>query len=511
MEDIMGVTQFNKTAKNAMWRNAVWPESPDRTDSVFDRRAPFRKLRVMIDSELFDESTTSDMRGTPTKGLLLRSLLYNDLIELYRYTETPPASVEPIETGNPNIEPTYEGYAVLYPQKSNGLCPVTYALDDKNASYSGVMGDLYTAARDDATDKTYTGDDAADKRQADAIAVQVADDCIDADIYITTRPYLYAPSRRIAAGRAITICQPDDAISAVSLYLRAQREFIIPTGQKKFRYHLNRGMFYWVGMRELVPETWRWFSACVHHSSGTKDDKLMYLASAVMSRMQRSLELRDQIHIGINSKTNNDINDDVLGTFDNTLMTLMGAIDASARGAHYVLGMNPAKAHNAAWQRDWIKDVAKLDANLAAAVAKGSDNAHRLTVLTKLRNSIHGEAIKGITKQSGNKTETILGLPKDDEADILLSMDALGGRDAWGVKPLGANLNEVNPATLVDKLFEEVVILVNDLMRATPVEKLSHVQAANLTNMPPPPKDNHPTSDTFSEWNRLTIRWQLGF
>ena len=71
----MGITQFNKIANSGRWHTAEWPESPDKTDSVFDRRASLRILRVMIDADLLDESSNVDMKGTPTKGILLKSLL----------------------------------------------------------------------------------------------------------------------------------------------------------------------------------------------------------------------------------------------------------------------------------------------------------------------------------------------------------------------------------------------------------------------------------------------------
>lgn len=502
----MGIKQFNKEQRSRPYRKAHWSESPETTKDVFDGRKPLRNLMVMIDHELLDESD-GKMPDKPTKDILLKSLLYNDLVECYRYVEdTPPPSAQIVEFAY-KTEPAYVGYVVLYTDNSKGFWPVTYARNDKSLSSSAITGNLYQIARDDVRDKTYLSVDAANKRQADTLALQVAQEALETDIYITRRPYLHSGSG-IVHGRSVTVCTPEDAITLVSLYLRAQQEFIIPTGQKKFTMTLNRGLFYWVGTRELLPAGWRWFSACVYHSSGTKNDKLTYLGGATLSRVQRALEFRDEVHMAISSQTNNDINDNALGGIDSVLMLLMGAVDASARVVHYVLGLDDTKSYNAAWQKDsWLKQVKAIDAKLVDVVAKNTDGWYALTILSKLRNSIHGEPIRGMTKQDSSKTETVIALPSDDEAMILRAMDALGGRDVWGVKQLTANFNEVNPGILVDKLFEEVAKLLNDIMKNTPVEKLSYIEKAKKTNSPP---DDKP-GDPFSEWNRTTIRWQLGF
>lgn len=226
-----------------------------------------------------------------------------------------------------------------------------------------------------------------------------------------------------------------------------------------------------------------------------------------MSRMQRALELRDQVHMAIDSETNNDINDDALGALDNFLICLMGAMDASASVAHYTLGLQ-VKERDAAWQNDgWLKQVSGVCPELANIFAKGSDNRHTLTILSNMRNSIHGEPIHGITKQDSDKTETIIALPKDKEEIVLRSMNALGGHASWGVNQLTKNFNEVNPGILVDRIFEEVVALLNDIMKSTPIDRLSHIEKANKSNKLPDDKFGEP----FSEWNRTTIRWQLGF
>lgn len=503
----MGIQKFDKTNRSLPRRKAHWPDSPETTESVFDRRQPLRKLRVMIDHEIFDEDTKRDVTKAPTKEILLRSLLYNDTVELFRYVvDTPPESAQKVQIRD-YLEPAYVGYVVLHTDTSRGFWPVSHSLTEKTMTSSSLRGNMYEAAFNDESNRIYTGKDAADRRKTDMLALQVAQECLEADIYITRRPYLLDGSP-IVRGRGVTVCTPEDAISAVGLYLRAQYEFVIPTGEKKFTMTLNRGLFFWVGTRELLPEGWRWFSACVHHSKGAKDDKLQYLGGATLSRVQRALELRDQVYTALNSVANNDINDEALGIFDNVLTVLMGAVDATARVAHCVGGLDDAKANQAGWQREgWLKKLEKVSPELKKIIEPGTHNWHRLVILSKLRNSIHGEPIRAMTKQDSEKSETIIALPSDDEKDILASMDALGGRDAWGVKPLTFNFNEVQPGVLVDKLFEEVLTLLNDIMKNTPVENLDHLDDSSILTGPP---NADKPGDPFSEWHRKTIGWQLG-
>lgn len=462
----------------------------------------------MIDHELLDEDDTVDIPKSPTKEVLLKSLLYNDTIELYRYAvDNPPETAQKVEFRY-KTEPAYVGYAVLYTDISRGFWPVSYSLSEKTLTSSALRGNMYEIAYKDEADRTYLGKDAGDKRQADVLALQVAQESLEADVYITRRPYLHGGSS-VARSHGVTVCTPENAISALSLYLRAQYEFIIPTGEKKFTMTLNRGLFYWVGTRELLPEGWRWFSACVYHSKGVGNDRLQYLGGATLSRVQRALELRDQVHMALNSVTNNDINDEALGTLDNVLTVLMGAVDATARVAHYVIGLDESKAYESGWQRKtWLKELAKECPQLAKVAKADSPGWHTLIILSRLRNSIHGEPIHVMTKQDSQKSETIIGLPSDDEQGILDSMDALGGRDIWGVKQLTPNLNEIKPGVLVDKLFEEVVVLLNNIMKNTPVETLDHLDDTHRHTGPP---NENKSGDPFSEWNRKTIRWQLGF
>jgi len=133
------------------------------------------------------------------------------------------------------------------------------------------------------------------------------------------------------------------------LYLRSQGTFLIGKDPgSKSTYSFNQGLYYWVGTRELLPEGWRWFKACVDHDSAAQGPSdLIYLGGAVFQRVARVLRARDDLQRAMNQAQDNDVADDALTALDTCLVFLMGAIDAAARVAHAVLGLPAADSYNA--------------------------------------------------------------------------------------------------------------------------------------------------------------------
>ena len=508
------IGQFNKRVSHRKMREAQWPESASDIDEVFEPRRPYRMLNVLVDAQLL--ASEYGEVDKISKDLLLFSLLNNDLIQCYRYADDgPPADLKPLafEGYDWLKDKVYKGWAVAYPFQDDGqFWPVTFATEDTSFTRSAIIGNAIQVAEEDRLSRSYPGlsdEERSKKRKLDMLAHEVAEQAVQADLFITDREYLFEESR-FRNSRGLTVCTVEEAITLLSLYLRAQGEYMIPSGHPKIHYRFNRGLFYWVGTREVLSESWRWFSACVYHSSGSGNDKLLGLGGSVLSRVQRAIEARDRVHIALNRTTNNDINDDALGNLDHVLMLLMGAVDASARVAHYVLALTSEEEY-AAWQKEkWVKEVAKKSPKLAQLFVKGSRHRNSLEILRLLRNSVHGEALRGATLQTEGKTDTIVVLPKRDEANILASMDKLGGKAEWGYEPFAPGVGHIRPGLLVDKLIDEIIVLLNDVLRETPVEILPKIEKANLANKPPEPKAKGRMDDTFSEWNRLAIRWQLG-
>jgi hypothetical protein len=120
-----------------------------------------------------------------------------------------------------------------------------------------------------------------------------------------------------------------------------------------------------------------------------------------------------------------------------------------------------------------------------------------LIILTGLRNTIHSEMIRATMQQSGRNRDASIRLPDDDQQKILDAMDAMGGRTTWGVRTEPDGSEVVDPGLFVERLFPEVLTLLNAVMEHTP------------GGGGPRPQGQGPR--WYNERNRLSIRWQLGF
>lgn len=488
-------------------RSYEWVETEEEPEDLFLPRPSLRKLKVVIDYDLIEN--LSDIFD---KSFLLKGLLDHKFIEYYKYSDKGPyGDALQVEKNTGYYEDllAYKDWINVSVKPHEGHLPVVYAKDER-ITYSSIFFDGPEIAFRDESSKAYlhlNENEGSIHRRNDMIALSVANQVINADIFITNREYLYSSSNLVKNNNSVTLCTVEEAIPLISLYLRAQNVFIKPTGYANFIFSYGKWGFYWVGTRELLPEAWRWFSACVHNSSTTKDDTLTLLGGSLLNRVCRALQSRDKVHIAVNKATTTDSIEDALNSLDTTLTLLMGAVDVTARVVHLILKM-PNKPYEAAWQKDkWYSNVCSIEPNLTSLFPGNSVNDNTLTILRLLRNSVHGTALQGITTVFGmDQKRMMVMIPKDDESHIIQAMESMGGKENWGFKPIIPGRTYIEPEVLVDRLFEYVVKMLNSILKETPVERLNFVGKL-LTD--PPIRDNG--FDNFSEDSRKNIRWQLGF
>jgi len=457
----------------------------------------------MVDPELMSPAGFSLSRE-----FLLVSLLNHPYVKLFRYRDVG-------STTDSNLQPSGDsaklaGWATIDGKDGDGR-PQALITDDQTASYVWMPGNTGEYGRQHTNARAYPElgpDSAAARRERDGLALQVAA-AAAADIFITNRQYLFELPDSLKLG--VTICNPEDALALIALYLREQNEFVVWRRSDGVTFYLGGELYYWVGVRELLPASWRWYTACIQESSASNDAKLKDLAESLPIRVQRGLQARDRFHLAFNRPQDVETSRQVLAELDTMLVLLMSAVDITARVAHHVLSLPPNNAYRAGWQSNqWLTAVRNADANLAGLYSTNSNNSHALTILRLLRNTVHGQAIRSMpTRLSGGSIQTEIQLPTDEENDILTSMDALGGRATWGARAAnGGTL--IDPSTLIERLWPQVLRLLNETMDATPVERLSNVQLTAADRVPPPDSTDG-TPGTFDKLNRESIRWQLGF
>ncbi len=93
----------------------------------------------------------------------------------------------------------------------------------------------------------------------------------------------------------------------------------------------------------------------------------------------------------------------------------------------------------ASWLRkEWIRSLSKANPELHSLVAEGTEGHAALLILSRLRNSVHGEFLSPAISMKDRVNETVVRLPRSSQQDILDAVDQLGGREYWDIKKCDA-------------------------------------------------------------------------
>lgn len=474
----------------------------DRRDweRLFPAVRELRPMRIVLDVAALDPG------DAPTE-LLLALSNRPGVLGLRIGDEGPPSSVRRVTP--PRSGSSYPvGWIEVEPAPDPGFTThsVTWATDD-GVTRSAIGGNGVVFAGQDVGSPAYVhlpAEDAATRRRAD-MTVLLAADATLADVLVTERPYLL--ERRTGLAPGVAVATPRDALGLVGLYLRHKGDFVVaadPDGLGALR--LGKGLYNWVGARELLTAGWRWFSSCVSARDPEVADALTRLGGTCLQRVARTLHARDDVLVALNQRQNHDRADDVAAGLDTCLVFLMGSVDAAARVAHLALALN-RPAFEAGWQRSgWLSAVRKACPQLADVVADGTPQAHALTVLRLLRNSIHDEGMSTLASvDSRRREETLLRLPPAAVDQLLVAMDALGGRGGWGVRDVLQSTGSIyaDPGTLLEQTLTHTVELLNHLMEHTTFATVTDAEPGLVA---PPDEDD----SVFNPTIRRNVRLLLG-
>lgn len=465
---------------------------------LFRSGPSLRPMVVLVDADLVDPPAFGPDTRTRSQQLLAE-LLTLDTVEVHRYADGGPPPGTP--SSSTPFGKVFPGWAVVTERESQHW-DVVHGTAERQ-THSGVIGNAVDLDVLDSRTTAYNDQsvvEAAARRRADRLAAQVAVQALQADLFITERPYLHEASWPIA--RDTALCNVYDSLALIGLYLRTQGVYRIA-----HNYKFNRGLFTWVATRELLPSAWRWFTGIVRSGTAIGDDRLIILGGSLLQRFERALVGRDAVLVALNQQQDNDVRDDALSALDDVAYRLMGAFDVLARVAHRVCGLS-GKERNAAWQsQNWLNDLAAIAPDLADVMHPDKQGAKVLTIVRLLRNTIHGEALKGLhVQESGKPARSLVALSAEDEADIVDAIDSLGGRANWGVEEMLPGRFHVDPGVLVEELFVQVIPLLNELMDHTPIESLPEASLTAADLGPPAGRDS-----PFNETCRFSIRKQYGF
>lgn len=486
-------------------RSGSEKKEPGKTgNAVFRQRVTMRPMRVMIDADIVNRAVKDEQVE------YLLELLDDNQIECFQFAdEGPPPDVPRlhvnddwmiadawVETG-PGLWPHVLGVVVGQGEKSwkTGIW-----LEDPHFNLLRVAKtpDAYRDLSDSSV-----------KMRADLIALLIADQ-IEADLFITRRPFLLDDEFRLA--RFATIVHPYDAVPIVGLYLRTQNRYVV----RRSQYVVNfletppRWFFFWAAAHHVLPASRTWSSVDAMQVNSDEDDGLSHLAASLHQKVAGVLDARDRLLKVLSVPQGNQSGEDALTLLTQICLWLMGAFDVAAVVTDRCLGLN-TKEQQIAWQReDWQEKVAKIDPALAALVKPHSEGAHLLTIVKELRNSIHGEALSASGYQEGTNgsEESLVGIPKSRETALLAAIDALGGRERWGAKLLPSVGLSLLPGEFLEELVTRAFGLLDSIMMATAAPRLpsANVSADEDRSEFDGRYPYHPMGERAG--NR--IRWQLG-
>lgn len=481
---------------------------------LLDSTPSLRRMRVLVDYDVLDLDAVSD--GQSHAGLLA-GLLKHESIGAWTHADggpPPHVTVEESPYGGGIGVPV--GWITVLPvrdearsvEEQSGISHLLYWREGESWRMSTVyQGELDRVALSARLANAGLLPDAAmrEDQRRDAVAAFCAQG-IEADLCITKRPLLLNLNQTVTD--AVNFATPEQALPLVSLYLRSQGVFLVtkaPNQRISFESSVNRGLFYLVGAIELLPEASRWSGAWGKHDHSTEEE-LIYLRSSVLRRVARILQYRDDLFRTLNKPVNNDHADDIVATLESCLLLLMGAVDATARVTHRVLGI---KGHlsSAGWQKpNWVDLVSKEGSGLASVVAPGTPGSDALTILSLLRNTIHSSSLPAMhstqaTRSAVTRDETLVRTPRESRGRLQAAIDRLGGSTFWGLTQVAPNDVHAEPGILLERLLPAILRLLNDLMAATPVEsRLGFTHVVNRADEQEP----------FDQWTRQSVRWQLG-
>ena len=486
--------RFRQVSRNGAFQRAAVPAGKDCGTGVFDGRSPLGLLSVVI-----DEAGLTDDRSPAER--LVRGLCSSELVARWFWdgttSEVQGEDLEELALAEPGL--------IRVGPRRDGVRQVTRAPSVSTVIGTGIVGNRPEVAASDDSSASYLAlgpSERAERRRADGFAYCVAD-AIDADLIITRREYLL---ERRGRNHDVIAATPEEALPLIGLYLRTQGSFVTWRSEDgTFTSKLDRDLFFHVGARELLPASWRWFSACVQSATrnGTSapPDELAYVARSAWERVQRALEARDRVLVALNQTQNPNSQSEAMASLDFLLLSLMGAFDASARVAHTVLGLPDDDLFNAGWQKTkrWVKDVKKEHAGLGA-VAGQPANQEVIKIVADLRNTIHGASLRGVMFRTGSQSQLLVGL--DAGTSAVDQMRRSKDPAAWGLLEIGGAVF-LDPLSFVDHVITSAVSFLNEVMNATPVETLPGVTQPDQG----PPDDDR----MYDQRTRESVRALLGF
>jgi len=211
----------------------------------------------------------------------------------------------------------------------------------------------------------------------------------------------------------------------------------------------------------------------------------MLTAQSAMERLERSLRARDRLHEKLQLPASRDLATEAIFYFDVALFMLGGAFDGLAHVAHTVHCLGGPKRAVGWGSSSWMKQLRTANRHLEQLMTLGQPHRDARELIAILRNTIHEEALRTVSWQTGaTRTERVV-VPAGIEAKLETVLARIGTPADYGVLRQADGRLYIEPGMYLERILPLVVAALNAVMDATPVDKLPGVDPSKLLTAPP--------------------------
>jgi len=256
---------------------------------------------------------------------------------------------------------------------------------------------------------------------------------LEFDILLTLSPFILL-NRDNSLLECANPRRPLETLKIVGLLLRARGMYIFEAAQNYFLVR-DRGEIYREFLKHKLPETWRIGSACAGVKTHRRPDT-GEIAESILVCCKHALHARDEIGVQFYIPQSTNSRDAIMYHFRYLTLLLTNVFDAQGRVVPRKYGIDrPAEEHRA------FSDL--------------------MTLLKKIRNSIHGALWPTITyEKAAENEESFVKVPITHQNDLWEAAQRLGSPDRWGLLRFSDSILLLEPYTyavnLVDECFRQI-------------------------------------------------------
>jgi hypothetical protein len=453
--------------KQIKWgsRNSKEPPSP------FSTGYPTRQIRIVLHSSSFD--------GAHKEHLLAIQLL-RDLAKL--------KALEVIDT-----EPGALPYLNIEEHNRNGsTIPISVREGQNWKIKSGIRNPEHLFKAFISCANKSSSEDLDHRAGYRDFLVARATDELSYDVLVSLSHYLIT-NQENPIFRVVNLRSPLEAVKIIGLLLRTRGGYIFEAGPSYY-LTLDRRSIYKELLCHELPTISAYIKASAHAESfGTEG--ITYLAQSALIRCTRALQARDEIGVLFYMPQSDNSRDSIMYHFDYLALLLAGALDAQARVARRVYGINQPDEVNTGFHRKNFLEALKRSSAIDLYNAVCDEHFCNLTTLLReIRNSIHGSVWPTIAQESDtNPQESFIKVPPPYQDKIWQAALRISSADKWGLIPLGdVSMLLLEPYSYAVSLVAECFRQIDQIARLTEVTRLlpADFDMTQLQNKAPSNKDD---------------------